>query len=121
MSTGKLFTVKWLKPSDEVGEYKKISPEEAKIRLDSGENITLLDVRTLDEYNSGHIPGSILVPLHALENEISSRVPDKNMAIVAYCATGRRSRRACEILIRLGYRSVYDLGGIGSWPHGIEK
>lgn len=102
-------------------EYKKISPEEAKSKIDNGENIIILDVREQYEYDEGHIPNSILIPLANLEQTIESKIPNKEQTIFVYCRTGSRSEYASNILIQKDYTNIYDLGGIVDWPYEIEK
>jgi len=100
--------------------YQSITPVDAKARLETDGDIVLLDVRTVEEYDSGHIPGSILIPLDILEQEIEGVLPDKNQEIIVYCRSGRRSKNAVNTLITMGYKNVYDLGGILDWPYEIE-
>ncbi len=69
---------------------------------------TIIDVRTTEEYESGHIKDSINIPL----DEIETISLNKNEVIFVYCAGGVRSESAMNILINLGYEEVYDLGGI---------
>ncbi len=80
----------------------------------------LIDVRKPDEYSQKHIPGSINIPLDGLEKKIAGYVPDKQTEIIVYCAKGVRSRQAAEILTKLGYKNVYNLGGIDQWPYATE-
>lgn len=100
---------------------KLISADEAKKRLDSEEGIILIDVRTEEEYLDKHIPGSVLLPLDALENDVEKEVPDKDAILFVYCRSGNRSASATKILVRLGYKNVYDLGGIINWPYDTES
>lgn len=100
---------------------QSIEPEEALQRIESGEDIILLDVRTPGEYAEGHIADSLLIPLQTLEEEAPRHLTDKNVPIFVYCRSGRRSLEAAEILVELGYTQVYDMGGIIDWPYDIEK
>ena len=76
----------------------------------------VIDVRTLDEYNTGHIKDSINIPV---EN-ISSIEYDKDTVIIVYCASGMRSSNAAKTLIDLGYTNVYNLdGGIINWDREL--
>ena len=99
---------------------QKIDAEEAKKMMETSEDIIILDVRTEDEYNSGHIEGAILIP----DNEISDRaeevLSDKLATILVYCRSGRRSASASQTLNDLGYTSIYDFGGIIDWPYAVE-
>lgn len=75
----------------------------------------LLDVRTPDEFHEGHIEGALNVPLVALPSTASERLPDKTTPIFAYCLSGARSAQACRELVRQGYSSVTNMGGINRW------
>lgn len=102
-------------------EYSDISPQEARKRLDSEKGIVLLDVRTKSEHIEKHIPGSILIPVDEIEMEAPGKLPDKNAPIFVYCRNGRRSVKAAEKLVNLGYTDVYNLGGIKNWPYETES
>lgn len=102
----------------EVG-YQKMKPAEVKTVLEKDESAVLLDVRTMEEYREKHIEGSTLIPLDILEKEVVKIIPDKNQKVIVYCRSGNRSKTAANILLRMGYRQVYDLGGINSWPYDI--
>ncbi len=95
----------------------RISPAEAKKRMETEKGIILIDVRTQNEFIQRHIPNSTLIPVNTLENEASKRLPDKNADIFVYCASGSRSSTAVSILSKLGYTKVFNLGGIASWPY----
>lgn len=100
--------------------YQDISPEDAKKRIDNGEEIIILDVRTPEEYEEERIPRSILIPIEP-EDEVSKTVetiiPDKSSTVFVYCRSGRRSLDAVKIMVGMGYKNVYNLGGIQSWPY----
>lgn len=75
------------------------------------QNGILLDVRSKQEYASGHIPGSRNVPLHRLD-DIADEAEDFNTPLFVYCHSGVRSRQAVEELRDMGYLHAYNLGGI---------
>lgn len=75
----------------------------------------LIDVRSSQEYEEGHINGAINLPVYNIENQITKVVTDKNDVIILYCLTGNRSKKAKKILENLGYAEVYHLNG------GIDK
>ncbi|MBF4693517.1 rhodanese-like domain-containing protein [Fusibacter ferrireducens] len=100
--------------------YERIAPEDAKQMLDEG-TVFLVDVRTKEEYAEGHIAGSVNIPVDVIESEISNHVSDETQPIMVYCRSGSRSAMAADALNKLGYKVVYDLGGIQSWPYDIEK
>lgn len=95
----------------------EIKPQEAKARLDKGESVILLDVRTEEEYNEKRIPGSILIPVEGIDSDAPAKLTDKAAVIFVYCRSGRRSAIAVEVLTLMGYTKVYDLGGIEDWPY----
>ncbi|MBU3113451.1 rhodanese-like domain-containing protein [Clostridium lacusfryxellense] len=101
--------------------FTNIIPQDAKKRLDSEEKIILLDVRTIEEYEAGHIKGSTLIPVDNLKKESENSLKDKGMPIFVYCRSGSRSLKAANILIKQGYNKVYNLGGINDWPYDVEK
>ncbi|MCJ7691586.1 MAG: rhodanese-like domain-containing protein [Clostridiaceae bacterium] len=102
--------------------FKNITPEEAKKRLDSEKEIILLDVRTKEEYETGHIEKSILMPVDTLEAEVGKNIVDKEAIIFVYCRSGNRSAAAANILVELGYKNVHNLvGGITNWPYEVVK
>jgi rhodanese-related sulfurtransferase len=103
----------------EVG-FSNITPEEAKKILDSEEVIILLDVRTKEEYETGHIKDSILIPVDNLREEAEKSLRDKEAIIFVYCRSGNRSVAAANILVDLGYKNVYNLGGINNWPYEVD-
>lgn len=91
----------------------KITGEEAKRVIDT-EDVTLLDVRTEDEYNAAHIERATLIPVSELSNRTEEL--NKSKKIVVYCRSGRRSATASDILIEDGFERVYNvLGGINEW------
>lgn len=104
-------------------EYKKITVDEAKGRIDSGDELIILDVRTEAEYKEGHIPNAILIPNESIKNEMTDLLPDLNAEILIYCRSGNRSAQAAKKLIAIGYTNVYDFGGIVDWPYDkvVEK
>ncbi|HWR23201.1 MAG TPA: rhodanese-like domain-containing protein [Feifaniaceae bacterium] len=105
-------------PPDEPGIYRQLSYEDAKAWMDEGEAV-VVDVRTKEEYEAGHIPGAILIPNETIEGEPPEELPDKGARILIYCRSGNRSYQAALKLLELGYDFVYDFGGINGWPYEI--
>ncbi|MDO4288801.1 MAG: rhodanese-like domain-containing protein [Eubacterium sp.] len=103
-----------------MAEYHKITQEEAKARMDSGDAPVVLDVREPSEYEEEHIPGAVLLPLGSVADEAADKLPDKNQEILVYCRSGMRSEMAAKKLVAQGYTAVYDFGGIMSWPYETE-
>ena len=102
-------------------EYRKISAQDAKARIDSGDEVIIVDVRTEEEYESGHIPDAVLIPNETITNKKPEQLPDLDAEILVYCRSGNRSAQAAKKLIAMGYTNVYDFGGILDWPYEIVK
>ena len=93
--------------------YQKIMDEES--------NIIIIDVRTVDEYKTGHIKNAICIPNELISNKEIAELPDKSQEILVYCRSGSRSRQAANKLIKLGYENVIDFGGIIDWDGEVVK
>lgn len=100
---------------------RNISSKTAKEKMEQKEKLTILDVRTKREYDQGHIPNAILLPLGEIEQKANEILCHKEEVILVYCRSGVRSKQAINLLVKLGYTNVYDLGGILNWPYEIEK
>lgn len=100
--------------------YIQITAEEAKQVIDSEENYIILDVRTDEEYEEGHIPEALLIPDYEIEDKAEEILPDKGQTILVYCRSGNRSKSASEQLVKLGYTDVREFGGINDWPYEVE-
>lgn len=99
------------------GEYQKLTAEEAKKRIDSGDNLVILDVRTQEEFDEKHIDGAVLIPNEEIGEEPLAQLPDLNQEILIYCRSGNRSSQAAGKMLKAGYTNVYDFGGINDWPY----
>ena len=108
------------KENDREAVYVNITAQEAKQIMDSAADYIILDVRTRDEYETGHIPGARCFPLDDIECNAEVYIPDKDMMYLIYCRSGRRSKLAAEILVELGYTNIKEFGGIIDWPYEIE-
>ena len=106
--------------NEKKAEYKKITSDEAK-NIMSTQKAIVVDVRSLEEYNEGHIPNAISVPLETIENEAETKLKNKGDLILVYCRSGRRSREAALRLIEKGYTNVIDFGGIQDWNGEVVK
>ena len=112
-------------------EENKVSVKEANIQyvsmndiekiMNENENYIILDVRTIEEYNDGHIPGAICIPNETIDENVVSKLPDKEQLILIYCRSGNRSKQATKKLKDLGYLNLIEFGGIIDWPGEIEK
>ena len=78
----------------------------------------IIDVREDYEYKSGHIPNSYNIPFGDI-NSISLNNFSHTSTIIVYCRSGNRSNTAANLLIKLGYENVYDMGGITNWPYDL--
>ena len=97
-----------------------ITAEKAKQLMDTEENYIILDVRTQEEYDQGHIPGAIFIPDNRIDADAEKVLTDKNQLILVYCRSGRRSKLAAERLVQLGYTNIKEFGGILDWPYEVE-
>ena len=100
--------------------WKTITAEEAKARMDSGDPVTVVDVRTAAEYADGHIEGALLLPNEEIGTTPPYLLPDKDAEILLYCRSGNRTQQAAKKLTAMGYTNVYDFGGILDWPYDPE-
>jgi len=98
-----------------------ITAKEAKETMDSETGYVILDVRTEEEFAEGHIPGAILIPDYEIKEKAPELLPDKDVLILVYCRSGRRSKLAAEKLVSLGYTNIREFGGIIDWEYEIEK
>ena len=102
------------------GAYRQIIQEEAKEMMDNQE-VIILDVREQDEYDGGHIPGAMLLPVGMINEETAAGViPGKDATVLVYCRSGNRSKTASSKLADLGYTNIYEFGGINTWPYATE-
>ena len=108
------------KENDQGAVYVNITAEEAKQIMDSEEGYIILDVRTQEEYDQGHIPGAILIPDTEIKDKAEEVLTDKEQLILVYCRSGRRSKLAAEALVELGYTNIKEFGGIIDWPYEVE-
>src|SRR6478752_1269496 len=96
-------------------DIREIDPETAESRLNDS---TFLDVREMDEFEQGMIPGSVFIPRGHLESQAENKLPDRDAPIVIYCAGGNRSAFAAKTLQDLGYSDVVSMtGGFGRWKN----
>ncbi|WP_346928491.1 rhodanese-like domain-containing protein [Clostridium sp.] len=100
---------------------RKISAEELKKKMDSDENLVILDVRDDQAYKEGHIEGATLMSVNDISHDIEDIVQDKDTTVCVYCYSGNKSARAAMMLEYLEYTNVCDLGGITNWSYDLEK
>ena len=100
---------------------KKLSVNEFEKKLTETPGKIILDVRTPNEYNSGHLPDAMLINVNDKDFKSKIEQLDKSKPVFVYCKAGYRSSNASAILLQSGFKEVYDLqGGIDSWS-GAKK
>ena len=107
-------------PNSQEIVYMNITAQEAKQIMDSKEGYIILDTRTQEEYDEGHIPGAIVIPHDEITDRAEEELPDKDQLLLVYCRSGRRSKLAAEALVKLGYTNIKEFGGIIDWPYETE-
>ena len=101
------------------GVYTQISQEEAQKMMEKDDGHVIVDVRRIDEYMEGHIPGAILISNEDIQDTPPSKLPDKDQIILIYCRSGRRSKEASQKLADMGYTRIYEFGGIIDWTGDV--
>ena len=102
--------------SEAKAETEQTDVESVHDALESGEGVTVLDVREPAEYAEAHIPGAEHLPRGLLEYLAEDRLPDRDARIVVHCASGGRSALATKSLKEMGYTNVANMeGGINAW------
>lgn len=91
----------------------RVTPDKAKKMVEGGAR--LVDVRSPEEYGSGHLDGAVNIPVGELDSRLAELEP-KDKPIVVYCASGFRSARAAKALSAAGFSEVGDLGSMDDWP-----
>jgi rhodanese-related sulfurtransferase len=89
--------------------------------MDSEKDYVIIDARTQEEFDGGHIPGAVLIPEYEIADRAEKELPDKNQLILVYCRSGRRSKIASQALVDLGYTNVKEFGGIIDWEYETVK
>lgn len=98
-----------------------LSSREAYQWLADSVDAIVLDVRSEEEFLTGHIEGAILLPLPEIETQAAERLLDKDALILVVCQSGNRSQVAAQQLVDLGYTNVYNIGGVLSWPGELVR
>ena len=104
---------------DMVRSFTQISQDEAKQMMEQDGTQIIVDVRTQEEYDSGHIPGAICIPNESIGTEQPEELQDLDQIILIYCRSGNRSKQAAQKLFDMGYTKVYEFGGIIDWTGEI--
>ena len=93
-----------------------LTPEQAKARMEENPDLILLDVRTQEEFEQGHIPGAVCLPNEMIAADMPFPFA-KDTELLLYCRSGRRSADAAKKLRDMGFTNVFDFGGIIDWPY----
>ena len=101
---------------------KNVSAEEAYKFISNDKEFVILDVRTKEEYDNGHIPGAKLVPIQVLSMKLEQLYKYKDKPVLVYCASGGRSPRAVDTLVNNDFKNIYHLSrGISSWRYSLTR
>lgn len=104
-----------------LANFESIDAKQAIHLLENDENVTLLDVRTIQEYKEGHLRNATLIPVQALEENLGMLKQDKHKKIIVYCQSGNRSVTASRILEKNGFVPLNVKGGIIDFKHaGVQ-
>ena len=95
--------------------YRQVTQEQARQMMETQTDYIILDVRTVEEYDEGHIEGAVCVPNEEITGADIPELPDKDQLIFVYCRSGRRSKEAAKKLADMGYRDIVEFGGIIEW------
>ena len=109
------------KENDQEAAYMNITAEEARTIMDTEVGYVILDTRTREEYDQGHIPGAIQISHDEIMEKAEEVLTDKDQLILVYCRSGRRSKIAAEALVELGYTNIKEFGGIIDWPYEVTE
>ena len=101
--------------------YVNITAQEARTIMDTEVGYVILDTRTREEYDQGHIPGAIQISHDEITEKAEEVLTDKDQLILVYCRSGRRSKIAAEALVELGYTNIKEFGGIIDWPYEVTE
>lgn len=100
---------------------EKVSFQKAKEIMDTETDYILLDVRSEEEYITGHAVDATLFPLDDIDDVAADDIiPSLDTTILIYCRSGRRSAEAARMLEEYGYENIYDIGSLIGWPYGLE-
>jgi Fe/S biogenesis protein NfuA len=101
--------------------FDVLSGKDLETFLQKNPNTIMLDVRTLPEFDGGHIPHAVNIPVDQLTFRLSEVGKDPNQPVVTYCASGARAQVAGQVLAEKGFQRVYMLrGGVGAYPGKLE-
>ena len=103
-------------------KVKNVSPDEAYKLINEDKEFVILDVRTKEEYEVGHIPGAKLIPVQILPMKLAELDKYKDRPVLVYCASGGRSPRAVDTLVNSNFTNIYHMDrGISSWRYNVTR
>ncbi|MBU3182705.1 rhodanese-like domain-containing protein [Clostridium psychrophilum] len=103
-------------------KVKNVTAEEAYKLISDNKDFIILDVRTKDEYDNGHIPGAKLAPVNILSMKLAQLNKYRDKPVLVYCASGGRSPRAVDTLVNNDFKNIYHLSrGIFSWRYSLAR
>ena len=102
-------------------EIRHVSMNDIVKIMEENKDYVIVDVRTPDEYEEGHIPNAINIQNETINETVYNKLKDKNQLILIYCRSGSRSRQAAYKMQKLGYTNIVEFGGIINWKGKIEK
>ena len=101
---------------------KNVSAQEAEKLIRENKDIVILDVRTKNEYNSGHINGSKLMPVSEINSRLIELEKYRNKPILVHCASGGRSPKAVNVLLKNKYGPIYHMNhGLSGWQGQLKR
>ena len=106
---------------NQVAEYTSITMEDAKQIFQEKGDYLIVDVRRVDEFAEGHIPGAINIANEDILSAEPAELPDKDQVIYVYCRSGNRSKQASAKLAAMGYTNIVECGGILDWTGEVER
>lgn len=105
--------------------YRMIAQDYAKAVMEKNKNITILDVRTEEEYSIGHIENAIVIPHNRIteknREEVEAKLGNYKTVIFVYSRRGKESEEIAGKLAELGYENVFEFGGIEDWKYGLSR
>nr|WP_295975622.1 rhodanese-like domain-containing protein [uncultured Bacillus sp.] len=99
--------------------YEDVSVKQAKELIDNDE-VVVIDVRTQEEFNEGHIPNARLIPVDEIDNKMEDL--DKDTSYLIVCRSGNRSATASKLLAKNGFNNMKNMkGGMNAWTYDVKK
>ncbi len=100
--------------------YSEITQDQAHLLIQN-DKVVIIDVRTKEEFDKGHIPNAINIPLESITDTTVIENVAKDKPVALYCRSGRRATEAGNRLVKAGYKNVMNFGGISTWKYEIVQ